>query len=99
MKKEKNNCAFQYYNGLIVVEDAYELTLTEAKELLNEWYDDIVNRVSSEPDYASNIEVALWINMKDKDTYKDTMLHWRGSELRVDGGQLYLSQPINKFNL
>ena len=71
MKKPKKNCAFQYYNGVKVVCDKTKLTLEEAKNLYNEYYEDMVYRVSC----FREIEVAIWINMKDITDYKETLIH------------------------
>lgn len=66
----KNN-AFQYYNGIDIVEDQTELTLEEAKELWNDHYDNMVSMVKQ----GYEIEVAIWIRMKDKATFGETLIH------------------------
>ena len=38
----KKNCAFQYYNGSYIVCNKLHLTIEEAKDLWNEYYDDMV---------------------------------------------------------
>lgn len=88
----KKDCAFQYYNGRNVVEDMSGITLEEAKEFWNEWYDDIVKESKND----SDVEVAIWINMKDKDTYRDTLIHLRRPNVD-EHGRLWEKQYFNKF--
>ena len=72
------HCAFQYYNGTKVVCDKHTLTLEEAKDLWNEYYTDMVEKTTDNED----IEVAIWINMKDNSDYRDTLIHLSAPEVR-----------------
>lgn len=78
-----NNCAFQYWNGRKLVEDKSEITLDEAKKIWNEHYDDMVQQVTD----GEDIEVAIWINMKEKCDYNETLVHLYSPD--VKNGRLY----------
>lgn len=80
---EEKNCAFQYHNGRITVEDVSEITLNEAKELWNEHYEDMVMEASE----GESIEVAIWINMRSKWDYKEFLIYLHAPD--VKNGQLY----------
>ncbi|RDY58915.1 hypothetical protein [Flagellimonas nanhaiensis] len=71
MGKIKKDCAFQYYNGREVIADETELTLKEAKKLFNDHYEDMVEQVKG----GNGIECAIWINMKGRYDYHDTLIH------------------------
>jgi len=77
------NCAFQYYDGNKVVSDETKITLEEAKELWNKYYDDMVEKTTD----GLDIEVAIWINMKNDSDYRDTLIHLSSPEVR--NGKLY----------
>ena len=81
--KSKRDSAFQYYNGRRVVCDKFNLTLEEAKNLWNEYYYDMVKEVAE----GSDIEVAIWINMKNEIDYNETLVHLHAPEIRE--GKLY----------
>ena len=71
MSKTKKDCAFQYYNGSKMVVDITTITLGEAKRLWNENYADMVEQVKN----LRDIEVAIWINMKNPINYHETLVH------------------------
>ena len=85
------HCAFQYYNGRSVVCDRYALTLEEAKELWNEYYTDMVEKTTD----GEDIEVAIWINMKDDSDYRETLIHLSAPEVR--NGKLYEPKYYDVF--
>lgn len=70
MVEEQKNCAFQYYDGYKVKVDVTDITLTEAKKLFNDNYDDMVHKAKDQ-----NIEVAIWINMRNNSDYGETLIH------------------------
>ena len=85
------NCAFQYYNGRKVVCDEFEITVEEAKELWNKYYDDMVEKTTEDLE----IEVAIWINMKNSTDYRETLIHLSAPEVR--NGKLYETKYYDKF--
>ena len=89
---EKNNCAFQYYDGVRVVSDEDCLTLEEAKKLWDEHYDDMVSKVSD----GKDIEVAIWINMKERGMYGESLVHLNAPQ--VKNGQLWEPRFYGKYN-
>ncbi len=86
-----SNCAFQYYNGSKVVCDKFEITLEEAKKLWNKYYEDMVEKTTDDLE----IEVAIWINMKDSTDYRETLIHLSSPEVR--NGKLYEPKYYDKF--
>jgi len=75
-----NNCAFQFAiteRGFMgrtrILEDQCELTLEEAKVLWNKHYPNAARRMKA----GDEVEMALWINMKDSSHYKDTLYYIR----------------------
>jgi protein-tyrosine phosphatase len=89
MKEE--NCAFQYYDGVKMACDKNNLTLTQAKELWNAHYDDMIDKVKQ----GRNIEVAIWINMEDDNDYSETLVHLDNP--RADGGVLYATCFFGRY--
>ena len=85
------HCAFQYWNGRKMVKDKSELTLVEAKNLWNEYYSDMVEKTEE----SDNIEVAIWINMKDESDYQETLIHLSAPEVR--NGKLYEPKYYDVF--
>ena len=83
----KEDCAFQYYNGRIVVEDVTGIDINSAKELWNEYYDDMVHQVEN----GEDIEVAIWINMPDEGTFGESLVHLYSPS--VKNGVLW--EPVN----
>ena len=81
-KEEERNCAFQYYNGRIVKIDKTDLTLTECKKLWEENYDSIVKNTK---DDVNDVEVAIWINMKNNSDYNEKFLHLISPKVDEDG--------------
>lgn len=86
-------CGFQYYDGNKVVCDKYNLTLEEAKQLWNEHYIDMVEKATDSED----VEVAIWINMKDDSDYRETLIHL--SSPRVKHGKLCETKYHDVFNI
>lgn len=99
MKKQKtierNNCAFQYFDGLNVVVDKSNLTLTEAKKLFNDYYHDMI--ISQLDEYRRGIEVAIWINMYDDSDYREKFIYLDNPEIKDD--KFVEVKYINKFEL
>jgi len=97
LNDEKRNCAFQYYNGSKVAVDEVELTLDEAKQLFNDWYEDMVD--CAESAWRAPIEVAIWVNMSSPDNYKETLIHFH--DPLVENGILVERTPTyyRKFKL
>lgn len=87
-----SNCAFQYYNGSKVVCDEFDITLEEAKELWNKHYDDMVEKATEN---ANDIEVAIWISMKNSTDYRETLIHL--SSPQVKDGKLWEPKYYYKF--
>ena len=85
------HCAFQYYNGRKVVCDKYNLTLDEAKELWNEHYADMVEKTTD----GEEIEVAIWINMRNDSDHRETLVHLSSPEIR--NGKLYEPKYYDLF--
>ena len=90
-EQHKKNCAFQYYNGTKIVCDEDEITLSEAKELWNKYYTDMVEKTT----YGLEIEVAIWINMKTNIDYRETLIHLSAPE--VSNGKLCELRYFDKF--
>ena len=89
---EKRDCAFQYYDGSQTVCDKAKLTLEEAKELWNDYYDNMVRQTR----YGYEIEAAIWINMKDEWDYKDSLIHIDTPDIDEDG-DLFEKKYFGKF--
>ena len=77
--KTYKHCAFQYYNGNSVVCDETFLTIEEAKALFNSFYEDMIQEVEER---GNNIEVAIWINMKHKSDYNETLIHLSSPQVK-----------------
>ena len=76
MENKKNNCSFQYYDGVILVISKDSITLEEAKELWNEYYDNMVENVR----LGLNIEVAIWVDMIDNTDYSKHLIYLSSPE-------------------
>lgn len=92
---EENNCAFQYWDGRQILVDKSELSLYQAKELFNEYYNDMLEKAKKDEE----IEVAIWINMKNPNDYTETILHIYQPE--VKNNMLVETQPkyYTKFEI
>lgn len=89
----KKDCAFQYYDGEKTVVNKNELTLNEAKQMWNDHYDGMVERVNG----GAQIEVAIWINMRSKETYEETLV-WLTAP-RAMNNELYEPKYHTKFKI
>ena len=75
---ELRNCAFQYaeitgkiFSNTEIICDEVELTLSEAKELWNKYYPRLAKHIKD----GGTGEMALWVNMKDKYSYGESLQH------------------------
>lgn len=71
MNDLKTDCAFQYFDGIVIQVDEINLTLEDAKDLWNRYYEDMVYHAKE----GYEIEVAIWINMQNGSDYTDTLIH------------------------
>lgn len=83
------NCGFQYYDGYKIVVDKVQLSLQEAKDLWNKWYKDCVDKL----EYERNVEMVIWVNMKDPNSYNEK-LDYIDCDCIVIDGTIY--KPISK---
>lgn len=93
-KEEKRDCAFQYakihgsmFRRTEIVCDKSELTLTEAKELWNQYYSDFAKHIKDGDDTA---EMAIWINMPDPHSYGETLYHI-STDAESDGKDIWVT--------
>jgi hypothetical protein len=73
MSTKEKNCAFQYakiiHGSIKIIEDMAELSIDEAKELWNKYFDDAAKWI-----YEGNTaEMAIWINMETPISFKETL--------------------------
>lgn len=94
---ETKNCAFQYAkinSGIIrnttIVEDKTNLTLQEAKELWNKYYDDCATWIKD----GNFAEMVIWVNMEDSNSYND-YLQYISTDAESDGNTIYVIKRNN----
>ena len=73
----KKNCAFQYYDGIVVREDITSITLEQAKRLWDKYYDDMIKMTLN----GFDIEVAIWTEMKDEFDYSNHLIWLKSPEV------------------
>jgi len=83
------NCGFQYYDGIRLKVNETLLSLQEAKDLWEKWYDDCVEKL----EYERPCEMCIWVDMKDPNTYDKTLEHI-SYDCIVKEGVIY--KPIQK---
>lgn len=84
---EERNCAFQYakiendyFKSIKMVVDENELTLSEAKELWNNHYEDAAKYIKA----GNSVEMAIWVNMISPGHFNET-LQYISTDAESDG--------------
>lgn len=93
---EERDCAFQYakiygqiFRKTEIVCDKSDLTLTEAKELWNQYYPDLATHIKD----GNTGEMAIWINMPDSHSYGDTLQHI-STDAESDGVSIWETKRV-----
>jgi len=95
VQEELRDCAFQYakmseWRQTEILCDKSGLTITEAKELWNKYYQDCAKHIKS----GGTAEMVIWINMHDGHTYGDT-LQYISTDAESDGNRIW--ETTKKF--
>jgi hypothetical protein len=92
--EQERDCAFQYakirnsiFRDIKVVCDKNELTLDEAKQLWNEYYDDAAKWINE----GNKVEMAIWVNMATPNSYGDT-LQYISTDAESDGNNIWVTE-------
>lgn len=85
------DCAFQYaytnLNGTKIVEDTDLITIKEAKELYNSYFEDFIEKLHTD----QKPEMAIWINLDSLNNYQETLVHLDWS-YETDGENLWKNE-------
>jgi hypothetical protein len=94
---ETKNCAFQYAKittGILrnttLVEDKTSLTLQEAKELWNKYYNDCASWIKD----GNVAEMVIWVNMEDANSYND-YLQYISTDAESNGYNIWVTERKN----
>lgn len=92
--KQKRDCAFQYakinkLKEIIIVEDKTKLTLDEAKQLWNKYYEDAAKWIKN----GNTLEMGIWVNMSTPHSYVE-LLQYIPTDAESDGVSIWETKRL-----
>ena len=80
------DCVFQYaLESGIILENTGLILRADAEELWQKYIQVFKQHVTE----GKNPEMAIWIDMDNKDDFKKTCAHWHGADFEVRDGKMY----------